>query len=383
VSESESVFTQDQMERPSGERTSTLVLTRQVSYMRLIYWRFLKNKLAVFGFWVLMLTYLTALFAGFVAPYTDQSRFLTHVTVRPQMPRFVDAEGKFHLRPFVYLWKAERDPFTFKRMYTLDTAQPKPIRFFVRGEEYKLLVFRSNIHLFGIEGGQWFPLGTDTQGRDLFSRIIYGGRVSTSVGLVGVFISIVLGVIIGMFSGFVGGMVDTMIQRVIEVLVSFPSLPLWLALSAAVPRDWSSIRIFFMMTVILSFLRWGGLARIVRGMTLALRNEEYVLSSRVSGGSTWWIIRNHMLPTNMSYVIVSATMSVPGMILGETALSFLGLGIRPPMVSWGTLLQDSQSLQAVSEFPWLMTPVFAVIFVVLAFNFMGDGLRDAIDPHGR
>ena len=226
-------------------------------------------------------------------------------------------------------------------------------------------------------------MGTDTQGRDVFSRMVHGGRVSTTVGLIGVLISLTLGITAGMASGLMGGAFDRVIQRVIEVMLSFPSVPLWLALSAALPKDWTPLRTFFAVTVILSAISWGGLARVVRGMTLSLKNEEFVLSARMSGGGMWWILWRHLLPANLSYIIVRATLAVPRMIIGETALSFLGLGLRPPVVSWGVLLQNTQKVRAIAQFPWLMTPVAILVVTVLAFNFVGDGLRDAIDPYSR
>lgn len=369
--------------RGGSGRSSKLTVVRPVSYTRLLYLQFRRNRLAFVGAIVLLTVYLTTLFADFVAPYQETTRFLDQVGAPPQLPRFLDAEGRFHWRPFVYKMKLERDPYTLTRIYVLDKQTKYPFHLFVRAEEYRFLFFRSDLHLFGVEEGTVFLVGTDTQGRDVFSRIIIGGRISTAVGLLGVSISLMLGIVIGMVSGLKGGVVDQLIQRGIEVIVSFPSMPLWLALSAALPTDWSPLRIFFLITVILSFMRWGGLARIVRGMTLALKNEEYVLAARMSGGGDWWIILGHLVPANLSYVIVSATMAIPGMVLGETALSFIGLGIRPPLVSWGTLLQEAQKVAVISEYPWLMSPVLAVIIVVLAYNFVGDGLRDAIDPYSR
>ena len=366
-----------------SELDNRLSELQHVSYTRLIYLRFRKNKLAVMGLVALALMYSVALLAGFIAPYDPNRRFLDSITVPPHLPRFVDADGRFHLRPFFYKWRVEVDPKTIAKTYVLDKSQMYPLRLFTRGDEHKLLFFDSRIHLFGGEGAGAFLMGTDTQGRDLFSRIIYGGRVSTVVGLLGVGMSLVLGISIGMTSGYLGGYVDAITQRGIEVIRSFPTIPLWLALSYALPKYWSSLRVFFFITIILSFVSWTGLARVVRGMTLSLRHEEYVLSARMSGGGPSWIVTRHLLPANLSYVIVAATLSVPGMILGETALSFLGLGVRPPIVSWGVLLKDAQQLTAVSLYPWLISPVLFVAITVLAFNFVGDGLRDAIDPHSR
>ena len=364
------------------EDVSEIFATQQVSYRQLLYLRFLRNRLAVVGFWILAMFYVVALGAEFFAPYGKTTRF-GDILAPPRLPRFVSADSGLHLRPFVYAYKKGRDPETLRRTYIADTAEMYPLRLFVRGDEYEFLFFKSNLHLFGAEGGEIFLLGTDNQGRDLFSRVIYGARLSTTIGLCGVTISLVLGIIIGMISGYLGGFVDQAIQRGIEVLLSFPSIPLWLALSALLPLDWSPRRIFFFITIILSILNWGSLARIVRGMTLSVKNEEYVLSARMGGGGKWWIIRRHLFPANLSYAIVAATLSVPEMILGETALSFLGLGLRPPAVSWGTLLQASQKVSVLGVAPWLISPVAFVIVTVLAFNFVGDGLRDAVDPHSR
>jgi peptide/nickel transport system permease protein len=367
----------------TGERSSHLVQTEQISYGRLIWLRFVKNRAAVVAGFGLILVYTVTLFCPFVAPYDPHTRFNDAIGHPPQMLRFFDAEGNFHLRPFIYRTEQRVNMQTLEREYFPDFENPMPIRFLVTGEEYRLLFWTSNVHLFGVEDGEIFLAGTDMQGRDLFTRILYGGRVSTTVGLIGVAISLCLGIIMGMASGFLGGAVDSVIQRGIEVLLSFPSLPLWMALSLALPRDWSSIRIFLLITILLSIVGWGGLARVVRGMTLSLKNEEFVLAARMNGGGAWWIITRHMLPANLSYVIVAATLAVPGMILAETSLSFLGLGIQPPMISWGVLLQDAQKISQLGRMPWLITPTFFIMATVLAFNFIGDGLRDALDPYSK
>jgi peptide/nickel transport system permease protein len=366
-----------------GERSSRLVQTKQISFGRLIWLRFVRNRAAVIAGFGLILVYTVTLFSPFVAPYDPHTRFNNAIGHPPQMPRFFDVEGNFHLRPFVYRSEQQVNMQTMEREYLPDYDEPMPIRFLVEGEEYRLLFWTSNVHLFGVEDGTLFFAGTDTQGRDLFTRILYGGRVSTTVGLIGVAISLCLGIIMGMASGYLGGTVDSVIQRGIEVLLSFPSLPLWMALSLALPRDWSSIRIFVLITILLSIVGWGGLARVVRGMTLSLKSEEFVLAARMNGGGAWWIITRHMLPANLSYVIVAATLAVPGMILAETSLSFLGLGIQPPMISWGVLLQDAQKISQLGRMPWLITPVFFIMVTVLAFNFIGDGLRDALDPYSK
>ena len=360
-----------------------LALVADVSYGRLIYLRFRKNRLAVVSFWVLLFIYLMALLAGFIAPHDPHERYLDSITAPPQPPHFVDAEGHFHLQPFVYGLTVERDPYTFERIYELDETKRYPIQFFVRGTTYKLLFFDTDIHLFGVEGTGYFPLGTDTQGRDFFSRLVYGGQVSSVVGLLGVTLSLTFGITLGMLSGYFGGIIDTVVQRAIEIILSFPTIPLWLALTASFPADWSPLRVFFYITIILSLIGWGRLARIVRGMTLSLKHEEYILAARMSGGGTWWIIRRHLFPANLSYIIVATTLAIPGMIIGETALSFLGLGLRFPIVSWGVLLRDAQQVRVISHYPWLMFPIIPVALTVLSFNFVGDGLRDAIDPHSK
>ncbi len=356
---------------------------RQVlSQWQLMKLRFLQHRIAVVALIVLALFYLAAIFAPLVAPYGPHIRHRSYQNAPPQIIRFWDEDG-FSLRPFFFDQEQTLDMSTLTRMYTLDTSERKYLRFFVNGHPYKLLGFiPADIHLFGSEDGTpIFLFGTDNLGRDLFSRVMYGSQISLSIGLVGVFLSLVLGLILGGISGLLGGHVDNVIQRAIEILMSIPSIPLWMALSAALPPHWPQIRVYFGITVILSILGWTGVARVVRGKFLSLREEEFVLSARTFGASNFEIIYRHLIPSFMSYVIVNVTLSVPGMIMGETALSFLGLGMRAPAVSWGTLLQDAQNIRTVALQPWLMIPGLFVVFVVLAFNFVGDGLRDAADPY--
>ena len=355
---------------------ATIDARQTVSYWSLIRRKFFRNKAAVAGMSIMTLFYLTMLPAEFTAPYQLQARHRDFVSAPPQKVRFIDMETGFNLRPFVYGLRKHRDPKSFRRIYTVDTSVKFDIRLFSYDS-------KDSVHLFGVSDGYMFLLGTDLQGRDMLSRVIYGGRVSLTVGLLGVVISLTIGTIIGLISGYFGGRVDNVIQRSIEVLMSFPSIPLWLALSAALPPDWNPIKVFFSVTIILSVIGWGGLGRVVRGMTLAMKTEEYVEAAKMNGGTTWWILSRHLLPGNVSYIIVQATLAVPSMILGETTLSFLGLGIRPPMTSWGVLLTQAQDTTVIAHQPWLILPVVLVVMSVLCLNFIGDGMRDAADPFSR
>lgn len=352
------------------------------SQRELIWWRFTRHKAAVVGAVALIILYLGALFADFVSPYTMDTRFEGFQAAPPTEIHLIKPDGG--IQPYVFGMQRKLDQKTFKWIYTADTGQIYPIRFFVRGEEYKLLgLFKTDIHLFGVEGAPIFLFGTDRLSRDLFSRTWAGARISLSIGLVGVFISFTLGVLLGGISGYFGGMVDDAIQRVIDFLIAIPGLPLWMTLSAALPRDWPTLKLYFAITIILSVLGWTGLARVVRGKILQLREEDYTLAAVGAGASDWRIITRHLLPGFTSHLIVSITFSIPAMILSETALSFIGLGIQPPAVSWGTLLQDAQNLTAVAQQPWLLIPAIFVIMTVILFNFVGDGLRDAADPYQR
>ncbi|MGC8717888.1 MAG: ABC transporter permease, partial [bacterium] len=350
------------------------------SQWQLIWWKFRRHKLAIFGGVILFLLYIIAIFCEFLSPYTPVTRFEGYQNAPPVKIHIVD-NGKLQM-PFIYGLKRELNMKTFQYEFTEDKTQKYYIHFFVKGEPYKLLgIFPTDKHLLGVEGTPIFLFGADNMGRCLFTRTFYGARISLSIGLIGVFLSFILGVIIGGISGYFGGTVDIYIQRLIEFLSSIPTIPLWLGLSAALPKDWSVIKTYFAITIILSIVGWCGLARVVRGKLLSLREEDFALAARLAGASEWRIITRHLLPSFTSHLIVSITLSIPSMILGETALSFLGLGMQPPAVSWGVLLQDAQDIAAVALYPWKLLPSLFVIITVLAFNFLGDGLRDAADPY--
>ena len=325
--------------------------------------------------------YVIVIFCEILAPYNTIERNSDYIYAPPQRIRFFD-QGKFHIQPFVYGLSLEMDKETYARKYTIDKTRVYPVSLFVKGPPYKLWgLFPSDIHLFGVKEGVIFLFGTDKMGRDLFSRVMYATRISMSIGLVGVFISFVLGALLGGISGYYGGAIDTVIQRIIEFLISIPTIPLWMGLSAALPPQWPMIQVYFGITIILAILNWGGLARVVRGKMLELRSADFVMAAKIAGAGEANIIVKHLLPSFLSYLIVNVTLAIPYMILGETSLSFLGLGIRAPAVSWGTLFQDSQNVRSVVLHPWLFIPAAFVIVAVLAFNFLGDGLRDAADPY--
>ncbi len=346
--------------------------------------RFRRHRLAMVGLWMVVGAILTAAFAEFVAPHGPRTVNSSYQYAAPQLPRFIDEDGTFHLVPFVHPMTRTFDVRTGQRTWTVDTGTRHHLGLLVRGDPYRMWgLFESNVRLFGTRDGKWYPLGTDRLGRDSLSRIIHGTRISLSVGLAGVAISLVLGVLIGGAAGYHRGWVDTLVQRLTEVLIAIPSLPLWMALSAALPPWWSPVWVYLAITVILSTMGWTGIAREVRGRFLSLREEDFVTAARLQNCSEWRIITRYMLPSMTSHIIASASLAIPVMILAETALSFLGIGLRPPAISWGVLMQEAQNIHSVALYPWLLAPGVFVILAVLAFNFVGDGLRDAADPHGR
>jgi peptide/nickel transport system permease protein len=351
---------------------------------QLMWWRFRKHQLAMAGTIVLILFYFVVVGADFLAYSDPDASEAQRSLMLPQSIQWLD-DGKFS--PFIYGIKGTRDPKTFKRVYVPDLAQKIPVRLFAPGFEYKWLGFiPSNIHLIGVEGAKanetLFIMGTDMQGRDLWSRLMYGTQTSLTIGLISVALSLVLGVVLGGISGYYGGVMDTIIQRIIEIFRSIPTIPLWMGLAAALPGSWSIVQIYFAITIIISLLGWTELARVVRGRFLSLREEDFVMAARLSGCSRMRIIFRHMVPSFLSHIIAATTLALPAMIISETSLSFLGLGLRPPAISWGVLLQDAQNIQSLAISPWLLIPAIPVIIAVLAFNFVGDGLRDAADPYG-
>ena len=366
----------------AGPQAATAEERYFIASQRQLMWRkFRKHRMAIIAGVILLLAYLVAFTYEFCAPYGSLTQHEGLVHAPPTRIRVIDPDGRLR-SPFVYGLTGKVNMETFQREFVEDRSVIHPVRFLVRGEAYRFWrVVDADLHLFDAGEGRVFLLGTDELGRDVFSRVLAGSRVSLTIGLVGVMISFVLGCLLGGISGYFGGVPDLVIQRLIEVFNSIPGIPLWMALSAVIPVNWPILRTYFAITIILSVLGWTGVARVVRGKLLELREYEYVTAARLSGTRAGKIIIGHLLPGFLSYLIVSLTLAVPRMILGETALSFLGLGIQPPAVSWGTLLQGAQNVTSIAIYPWLLTPALFVIVTVLLYNFVGDGVRDAADPY--
>ena len=351
------------------------------SQFQLIWWRFRKHRLAQTGALILLTMALVGLFAEFFGPYSGITRVSEAVLVAPQAPQFCNDDG-CSLRPFLPGITSERNTETLRMETKIDPSVRRDIYFFVEGDEYKLLgMFKMNTHLFGVEEGSIHLLGTDSLGRDIFSRALLATRTSLSIGIIGVIIAFVLALVIGGVAGYFGGGLDYAIQRLTEIVRVIPVIPLYMGLAAAFPKEWSSTQVYFAMTLVLALVGWPTLARRIRGKLLSLRGEDYVIAASLAGAGPSRIIGRHLLPAFMSYIIVDLVISFPFMLLSETALSFVGLGLRPPTVSWGVLLQDAQTVRAIEQAPWLFIPALFVIVAVLSFTVLGDGLRDAADPY--
>jgi peptide/nickel transport system permease protein len=355
------------------------------SQLQLTWWRFKRHKLALWSAVVVLLFYLVAVLADFLAYSDPHATDAGRSYVPPQPILWIDDDGAF--RPHVYALKGKRDMRTFKLVYAPDPNEKRYLTLFARGYSYHLLgLVPTDRHLLGLADAPTtdglFLLGTDLLGRDLCSRLMVATRTSLTIGLVGVGLSLFLGVLFGGISGLHGGWIDTFIQRLIEVLRSIPTIPLWMGLAAALPATWTPGQVYFAITVIISLIGWTELARVVRGRFLSLREEDFITAAELAGASQMRIIFRHMVPSFLSHIIAAMSLALPAMIISETTLSFLGLGLRPPAMSWGVLLQDAQNLQALVVAPWLLVAALPVIIVILAFNFLGDGLRDAADPYG-
>ena len=373
---------------PVQAKARAIVPAKRESQFGLMWRRFRRHRLALVSLWVVAAFYLVAVLAEFLAP-TDPSAYSARYTYAP--PQGIqliatEPDGSWSFQLHVNGYKTEIDPVALRRTFVIDPEERIPVQFFVPSKPYLLAGFiPMSVKFIGVTEPRapFYVLGADRLGRDLLSRLIHGTRISLSIGLAGVTLSLFFGIIIGGFAGYYGGWFDAAVMRVVEFIRSMPTIPLWLGLAAAMPKDWSALQTYFAITLILSLIGWTELARVVRGRFLSLRTEDFVTAAQLDGASDWRIIVRHMVPNFMSHIIAAATLAIPGMILAETALSFLGLGLQAPIVSWGTLLQDAQNIRTLATAPWLLTPGICVVVIILSMNFFGDGLRDAADPHGR
>lgn len=352
------------------------------SQWQLIWWKFRKHRLATIAAPVLIFLYLCAAFADFLSFSVPDTRYSGYMFAPPTKIHVRDENGNLRA-PFVYAMERKTDPATLRRTFVEDTSKKYRVHLFAHGEPYKLLgLFATDIHLIGVDkGGPLFLLGTDDLGHDLYTRIMYGSRISLTIGLVGVALTFTFGLLLGGISGYFGGIVDTAIQRIIDLIVCIPTIPLWMSLAAALPRNLSTEQTYLGIVVIMSAINWTRLARVVRGQVLSTREEAFCEASRQAGATDMRVIMRHLLPSMASYIIVSLTLSIPSTILGETSLSFLGLGLQPPAVSWGVLMRQAQNVVSIAHYPWLLAPAAWIVVAVLMFNFLGDGLRDAADPY--
>lgn len=373
---SEDRVLKEKLEADSGDE-------QHESYFQLVWQRFRKSRPAIAGGLMVLSLVILAIFAEFFAPVDPTDANLRDSFIPPTRIRLVDDEGNFHFRPFVYNLVVTIDPKTFEPLWEEDPEQRYEINFFVRSWEWKILgLIPTRWHLFGVgEGGKIHLMGTEKQGRDLWGRACTAGRISLSLSMFATIVSIVVGAVVGIVSGYYGGITDNIIQRFVEFVASFPQLPLWLALAAIIPRTWDSLQVFIIMVIIFSLLSWTLLAREVRGKVLAYRETDFILAAKEMGASDARIIFLHLFPNSISHIIVVLTLTIPQIILAEAFLSFLGIGIQEPLVSWGFLMRDAQNLQTLGTHTWIMTPVIFIIVAVLGFNFLGDGLRDAADPY--
>ncbi len=369
------------IETPSAESVREDEKRFALSQWQLMWRKFKHSRTAIVGGVFVLLFYTAMVFANFLAPYGGDQRFIDYLYAPPQKLHLDRQTGLY-----IYALQTTFDKETLRAIYVQDTKHKVPVQFFVRDSSYKLFgLIETNLHLFGAADKNIgvYLLGSDRQGRDMLSRILIGSQMSLTIGLVGVFLSLIIGSVLGVSSGYYAGWVDNIMQRLIEVIRSFPTIPLWMALSAALPQHWPPERVYFSITVILSFIGWTWLARQLRGRVLALREEDFVLAAQLAGADDRRVIFRHLIPAVLGHIIVISTLAMPNMILAESALSFLNLGLRPPLISWGVLLQEAQNLESIRQYPWLLAPAAFIAFAVLAFNFFGDGLRDAADPYSQ